>query len=74
MTHDTVTVALCERELMCLACVAVGLTDKEIARRLGLSPRTVGECVAKTVRRLNAANRAHAIFIACRANLLDGVG
>lgn len=40
-----------------------GATDAEIARRLGVSARTVSADVAEIIRRLGARNRAHAIAL-----------
>lgn len=53
-----------------LALVAVGLSDKAIARQLGLSPRTVEMHVARAVSALGARNRADAVSRALRARLL----
>lgn len=50
--------------------VAKGLGDKEIARRLGLSPRTVEMHVAGAIRALGARNRSEAVHRAVRAGLL----
>jgi len=50
--------------------VARGLTDKEIARGLGLSPRTVEMHVARAITALGARNRADAVRRAHQDGLL----
>ena len=54
-------VRLSPREKQCLCRVARGMTSKEIARDVGLSPRTVDLHVARASRRLGAANRIEAV-------------
>ncbi|MDM0116572.1 alpha/beta fold hydrolase [Variovorax sp. J22R133] len=58
--------ALSRRQTEILRFVARGMTDKQIARELGLSPRTVEMHVALALRALGCANRAEAVH---RANL-----
>ena len=48
------------RELEVLAHLADGATDRQIAERLGLSPRTVETHVAAVLRKLDVRNRAQA--------------
>ena len=62
---------LSPREKQCLKFVACGMTSKEIARELGLSPRTVDLHVARGVKRLRAANRTEAAMLAIRIGQLD---
>jgi pimeloyl-ACP methyl ester carboxylesterase/DNA-binding CsgD family transcriptional regulator len=50
--------------------VAAGLTDKQIARALSLSPRTVEMHVASAMKALDCATRAEAVNRAVRAGLL----
>lgn len=52
---------LSPRQLECLALVAEGLTSKEIARRLSLSPSTVDSHISAAVRQLGCVTRAEAI-------------
>jgi DNA-binding CsgD family transcriptional regulator len=49
------------RELEVLQSLARGLSNKEIARALGVSPNTVKTHVARLFEKLDASNRAHAI-------------
>jgi pimeloyl-ACP methyl ester carboxylesterase/DNA-binding CsgD family transcriptional regulator len=51
--------------------VARGLTDKEIASELALSPRTVEMHVARVLAALDCANRAEAVRKAAALGLLD---
>ena len=57
-----------ERKVMELA--AEGLLVKQIALRLGLSPLTVKNHLARVRRRLGATDKAHAVATALRAGLL----
>ena len=54
--------------------IAAGHTDKQIARTLGLSPRTVEMHVAAALRALGAATRAEAVHAAGRAGQLEPGG
>ena len=51
--------------------VARGLTDKEIASELSLSPRTVEMHVSRALAALESANRAEAVRKAAALGLLD---
>ena len=63
--------ALTRRQLEVLRGVARGLTDKEIASELSLSPRTVEMHVARALAALDCANRAQAVGKAAALGLLD---
>jgi pimeloyl-ACP methyl ester carboxylesterase/DNA-binding CsgD family transcriptional regulator len=63
--------ALTSRQLDVLRGVARGLTDKEIASELSLSPRTVEMHVARALDALDCANRAEAVHKASALGLLD---
>jgi len=62
---------LSRRQGEILRLVAHGMTDKQVARDLGLSPRTVEMHVALALRALNCANRAEAVRRATEEGLLD---
>jgi DNA-binding NarL/FixJ family response regulator len=62
---------LTERELEILEYVAVGLTVKQVASRLGLSPRTVETHLAKLYRKLGVRNRVQALARAASLGLID---
>ena len=57
------------REVDVLKHVAGGLTDKEIAARLGISPRTVHNHLNHAFQKLEAANRTQAVLSAMRLGL-----
>jgi pimeloyl-ACP methyl ester carboxylesterase/DNA-binding CsgD family transcriptional regulator len=62
---------LTSRQLDVLRGVTRGLTDKEIARELSLSPRTVEMHVARALAALDCANRAAAVGKAMALGLLE---
>ena len=62
---------LTRRELEILEHLALGLTVKQVATRLGLSPRTVDTHLAKVYRKLRVRNRVQAISRATSLNLID---
>ncbi len=62
---------LTEREIEILEYVAVGLTVKQVATRLGLSPRTVETHLAKLYRKLGVRNRVQALSRAASLGLID---
>lgn len=53
---------LTRRQTQVLQMVRAGLTDKEVAARMGLSPRTVQKHLERTFRRLGVANRTAAVM------------
>lgn len=61
---------LSEQQLATLRYLAEGLSNKEIASRLGVSPLTAKEYVSKVISRLNAVNRTQAVLIAQKRGLL----
>ena len=62
--------ALSDRERTVLCLIADGASNKQIARSLGITERTVKFHVGAICKKLGAANRAHAATIATRASLL----
>ncbi|MEE4543974.1 helix-turn-helix transcriptional regulator [Streptomyces sp. V4-01] len=54
-----------------LRLLANGLTDEQVGRRLGISPRTVGRTVAELMERMGALSRFQMGTLAARAGLLD---
>ena len=64
------SVLLSEREREILACVAHGLSDREIAGQLQLSPHTVHRHVANIRRKLGATSRTAAVAQAARLGLV----
>jgi DNA-binding NarL/FixJ family response regulator len=64
--------ALTGREVQVLTMVAEGLGRDEIARRLFISPRTVGTHVERIFKKLGVHTRAQAVSFAYRHGLLPG--
>jgi NarL family two-component system response regulator LiaR len=62
---------LTERELMILKLVAQGLSNPEIAERLVISERTVGNHIGNILRKLHLSNRTQAALFALREGLAD---
>lgn len=60
---------LSERQLDCLKLVAKGLSSPQIARELGLSPRTVDEYISDASARLRVRTRVEAVVAAIRLRL-----
>lgn len=56
-----------EREVLCL--VAAGMTNKDIARRLFLSQKTVDRHLSSIFRKLDVSSRAAATAFAFKHNL-----
>jgi pimeloyl-ACP methyl ester carboxylesterase/DNA-binding CsgD family transcriptional regulator len=65
------TERLTPRQISVLMQVAAGKTDKQIARELGLSPRTVEMHVAGAMKALSASTRAEAVARASKERLLS---
>ena len=61
---------LSDRELDVLNLVASGLSNKQIARRLGISEKTVRNHLSRVFNKLRAANRTEAVLSAMRMGLL----
>lgn len=63
-------VALTDRETEVLELVAQGLSNKEIAGRLGTASGTVKMHVQNVLEKLGASDRTHAVTIAIRRGIL----
>jgi len=66
MTHLSRADDLSEREREVLASAAEGLTDKEIARHLGIGPKTVRTYWDRIRHKLGAASRTQAVSMSMR--------
>lgn len=60
---------LSNRETHILKEVAEGLSNKQIARRLGISEKTVRNHLVSVYGKLRATNRTHAVMLAIRLGL-----
>lgn len=67
LTNDPV---LTRREVEILEYVTLGLSAKEVARQVAISPRTVERHVENVRLKLRAKNRTHMVACAVRAGLL----
>jgi DNA-binding NarL/FixJ family response regulator len=65
-----VTVALNDRDIEVLRLVAEGHSTAKIANDLAYSESTIKNIIHATVHELGARNRAHAVALAVRANLI----
>ncbi len=63
---------LTARELDVLACLASGMSNKEAARSLGISIRTVGVHVSSLLRKTRSTSRTDAALWAVRSRVLAG--
>jgi DNA-binding NarL/FixJ family response regulator len=61
---------LSPRELEVLALVARGLTNREVAKMVFLSPRTVGHHLSRAMRKLGVTTRTAAVVAAADAGLI----
>ena len=68
--NDPPIVGLTGRQTEVLQSLSRGLTNKDIARQLGISIRSVEDHVDRILERIGAANRAEAVAIALRKHLL----
>jgi DNA-binding NarL/FixJ family response regulator len=67
---DEVAASLTLREVQVLTLVADGNSNKQIANILGTSEQTIKNHVSSILRKLNANDRAHAVFIAAREGVI----
>ncbi len=63
--------SLTRRELEILELISEGLTMRQVATRLGISPRTVETHVAKLYRKLSVRTRVQAVARAASLGLID---
>jgi DNA-binding CsgD family transcriptional regulator len=61
---------LSAREAEVLSLAADGLTNQQIAKRLGLGEETVKTHLKRITRKLGAYNRAHCVAIALRLEII----
>lgn len=66
-----VRATLTERELQILEQLSRGLTVKQVASRLGLSPRTVETHIGKLYRKLGVRNRVQAVSRAAALGIVE---
>lgn len=66
MTMEDITIPLTSKEIQILTHIAEGNTNKRIASLLGISEQTIKNHVSAILRKLNANDRAHAVFLALR--------
>jgi len=64
-------IALTAREREVLTWAAQGKSAQDIAEILGISKRTVEEHTHSACRKLNAANRTHAVAVAMHEGLIS---
>ena len=65
-TLEEITTPLTTKEVQILTHIAGGNTNKQIATLLGISEQTIKNHVSAILRKLNANDRAHAVFLALR--------
>jgi len=66
-----ITAPLTAREVQVLTLISEGNSNKQIAGVLGTSEQTIKNHVSAVLRKLNANDRAHAVYIAARDGLLS---
>ena len=71
LKHEARPVHLTPREREVLALMCEGLSNKAIARRLGIAPTTIKVHVSKILRTLNVSNRLNAVLRTRSWGLLD---
>lgn len=64
-------VQLTAREFQVLHLLASGSTNRDIAARIHVAPKTVERVVATVVTKLGARNRTHAVALALAGKLVD---
>jgi DNA-binding CsgD family transcriptional regulator len=69
---DSRMAGLTDRELQLLELIALGNTNTAIARKLGISPRTVAHHLDSAYRKLDVTSRAAAVYRAVNEGLVPG--
>jgi len=69
-SHLDSNVGISARELQILKLAATGMSNKEIALNLELSPRTVKGYLTDMFSKLGVASRTEAVIVSLRAGLL----
>ncbi|GAB4481141.1 MAG: response regulator transcription factor [Anaerolineae bacterium] len=62
--------SLTEREIQVLACLVDGMTNRQIAVHMGLSPSTIKSYVSSILAKLGVDSRTEAVSVAIRENLI----
>jgi DNA-binding CsgD family transcriptional regulator len=70
-THGDADAGLTQRELQVLALLAEGASNKEIARRLGISVHTAKFHVGSVLDKLDATGRTDAVAHAARLGVIE---
>jgi DNA-binding NarL/FixJ family response regulator len=68
---DNSTILLSTRQPEVLDLLAKGLSNKEMAHRMGLSIRTVDSHVAFLFKKLNVSSRTEAVLLAMRQGIIS---
>lgn len=63
--------ALTLREMQMLECLADGLSNKEISKRLDVSEETVKSHIRNLYEKLGVSDRAHAVAVALRQSIIE---
>ena len=71
LVEQSSALPLTDRQLEILTLVALGLSEKEMAVRLGISFRTARNHVANVYERLGLHRRSEAVLIAVRHGLIQ---
>ena len=69
--RSRITTSLTHREREILGLIAAGLTTRQMASRLGISPRTVESHISRTYRKLSVRSRVQAVAAAAQAGIAD---
>ena len=62
---------LTKRQIEVMNLVKLGYANKQIVRELGITIDTVKRHIADTIRRIQANDRAHAVYICLKRGIID---